>query len=312
MESAILFGNGLNRAAGNNMSWEDLLKKLSSVRDLPSDSNTLNYECIYLDLCKGERKYEKGSAVEIEYDLKCKIAKACSSFHAGEIYEKLAQLPVHVYLTTNYDGVLDRTLEKMGYNFDKDASCMTETLYSIRRCHAYQKTLIEPSKRIFPIHGEYAAPKSIMIGYDHYCGSLGKLDDFFKGNYAYQQNEQVIKLPKLTTRLKDEEKRLDMGMYWPDYFFTHNIHIIGLSLQLVETDLWWVLNKRSRIMHFTDSIRNEIYFYGDPDKQTTKLLETFGVNVVRVAAKEPKGQAEWDEAYRIMMAEMQQRIKTYR
>ena len=43
-------------------------------------------------------------------------------------------------------------------------------------------------------------------------------------------------------------------------------------------------------------------------KQTTKLLETFGVNVVRVAAKEPKGQAEWDEAYRIMMAEMQQRI----
>lgn len=308
MDSAILFGNGLNRIAGNGMSWEELLMDLSSVHPLPSDSNTLNYECIYLDRCKGSVKKEKESFRKVEYDLKCKIADACSAFHSGPIYEALAQLPVHVYLTTNYDGVLDRTLEKMGYVLNKNASSMTEALYSIRRCHAYQKTIIDSSKRIFPIHGEYAVPKSIMIGYDHYCGLLGKLDDFFKGNYTYQLNEQIIKLPSLLERLRNKEKRINMGMYWPDYFFTHNMHIIGLGLQLVETDLWWVLNKRSRTMHFTDSIKNKIYFYGNPDKPTTNLLKAFGVKVVRVVAKDPKGQTEWDEAYDIMMAEMRKRI----
>ena len=163
-------------------------------------------------------------------------------------------------------------------------------------------------KRIFPIHGEQAAPKSIMIGYDHYCGSLGKLDDFFKGNYAYTQNEKVIKLPRLLERLANDGSMSNMGIYWPDYFFTHNIHIIGLGLQLVETDLWWVLNKRSRNMQLTDSIKNKIYFYGDPDEQITNLLKAFNVDVVRVSAKDPKEPASWVEAYRIMMAEMRNRM----
>jgi len=308
MESAILFGNGLNRIAGNGMSWEELLTKLSSVRPLPSNSNTLNYECIYLDRCRDYTSLEKENAKKVEYDLKSQIAEACSVFHTGAIYEALAQLPVHVYLTTNYDGVLDRTLKEMGYNFDKELSCMNEALYSVRRCHAYHKNHEVIGKRIFPIHGEYSVPKSIMIGYDHYCGSLGKLDDFFKGNYTYQQNEQTIKLPSLLARLGSEDKRVDMGMYWPDYFFTHNIHIIGLGLQFVETDLWWVLNKRSRNLQLTDSIKNRIYFYGSPDDQITNLLEAFDVNVVRVSAKNPKEPASWTEAYRIMMAEMRKRI----
>lgn len=311
MESAILFGNGFNRIAGNGMSWEELLMDLAKVSQLPSDSNTLNYECIFMDICNGGWKLGKESVVQTEFGLKCQIADACRDFRSGLIYEELAHLPVSVYLTTNYDGVLDRTLVKMGYEYDRNASCTTESIYSIRRCHAYQKPYSGMDKRIFPIHGEHAVPKSIMIGYDHYCGSLGKLDDFFKGNYAYTQNEQVIKLPKLTARLKDKEKRLNMGMYWPDYFFTHNMHIIGLGLQLVETDLWWVLNKRSRTMHFTDAINNEIYFYGNPNDDTTNLLNAFGVKVVRVPTKEPKGQAEWDEAYRIMMAEMQKRIEMH-
>lgn len=308
MESAILFGNGFNRIAGNGMSWEELLMDLAKVSHLPSDSNTLNYECIFMNICNGGWKLGKDRVVQTEYGLKCQIADACKSFRTGPIYEELAHLPVSVYLTTNYDGVLDRTFTKMGYEYDRNTSCTTESIYSIRRCHAYQKPYSGMDKRIFPIHGEHAVPKSIMIGYDHYCGSLGKLDDFFKGNYAYTQNEKVIKLPRLLERLANDGSMSNMGTYWPDYFFTHNIHIIGLGLQLVETDLWWVLNKRSRNMQLTDSIKNRIYFYGDPDEQITNLLEAFDVDVVRVSARDPKEPASWVEAYRIMMAEMSNRI----
>ena len=61
-------------------------------------------------------------------------------------------------------------------------------------------------------------------------------------------------------------------------------------------------------MQLTDSIKNKIYFYGDPDEQITNLLEAFDVDVVRVPAKDPKEPASWAEAYRIMMAEMWKRI----
>lgn len=309
MESAILFGNGLNRIAGNNaISWEGLLKELYKASSLPTDSNTLNYECIYLDICKDLENFKSGSVVETEYDLKCKIAKACNKFNSGLIYEELAHLPVQVYLTTNYDGVLDRTLVDLGYKYDKDKSCKTEAIYSIRRCHAYKDIHSGDYKKIFPIHGECAAPKSIMIGYDHYCGSLGKLDDFFKGNYTYGPKDQLTKLPRLLDRLSENGGINNMGAYWPDYFFTHNIHIIGLGLQLVETDLWWMLNKRARFKQFNNLIENEIFFYGDPDDSITKLLETFGVEVVRVKVVEPKEQKSWNEAYRTMFDEMKKNI----
>jgi len=72
----------------------------------------------------------------------------------------------------------------------------------------------------------------------NYCGSLGKMDDFFKGKYVYKQDEQTIKLPRLLEWLSNvKEKRYKVGAYWPDYFFTHNVNIIGLAHELVESDL---------------------------------------------------------------------------
>ena len=38
-------------------------------------------------------------------------------------------------------------------------------------------------KYIWPIHGTIQHPKSIMLGLDHYCGSIGKINDYIKGKY---------------------------------------------------------------------------------------------------------------------------------
>lgn len=311
-KNAILFGNGLNLVGGECPSWEDLLKDLSHQKvGMPSDSNTLNYECIYLDLC--DNKYiGDGNSKDDEYELKKQIADLCERIPTNKFYRRLIELPVDTYLTTNYDGVLDKTLLKQGYKIDSAQSCRTEALYSIRRCHAYYYPYEQITKKVLPIHGECSAPKSIMIGYDQYCGSLGKLNDFLKGYYTYKSNEQTVKLAEIKDRLigKCEDIEVNsLGSYWPDYFFTHDVHMIGIGLPLVESDLWWVLNKRCRYKRTSSIINNNIYFYGEPDESIVRLLRAFDVQIVPIEVRDKKDPMCWEEAYNQMFNELENNLK---
>jgi hypothetical protein len=220
----------------------------------------------------------------------------------------LMHLPSDVFLTTNYDETLGKTLEEHGYIHEKRLDSVSESIYSIRRSHAYRNINSEKIKRIFPIHGECMSPKTIMIGYDHYCGSLGKLDDYFKGKYVYKMGEGTKKLPRLLDRLRENEKRVlsnDLGNYWPDYFFTHDIHMIGIGMPLVESDLWWVLNKRCRYKKVCPEITNTIYFYGTQYDKVVSLLESFDVKVIVTEVNDN----DWSTAYMKMFDQMERNIK---
>lgn len=307
MKNAILFGNGLNRAGGNSLSWENLLESLSSLKKMPSDSNTLNYECIYLNACKDDSCETKAGLVN-EFSIKQQIADMCQRFEPNKFYEMLMHLPSDIFLTTNYDETLGKTLEEHGYIREKRLDSVSESIYSIRRSHAYRNINTEKIKRIFPIHGECLSPKTIMIGYDQYCGSLGKLDDYFKGKYVYKMGEETKKLPRLLERLRENEKRVlsnDLGNYWPDYFFTHDIHMIGIGMPLVESDLWWVLNKRCRYKKVCPEITNTIYFYGTQYDKVVSLLESFDVKVIVTEVNDN----DWSTAYMKMFDQMERNIK---
>ena len=286
MRNAILFGNGINRVGGNSMSWENLLKTLSPLKIMPSNSNTLNYECIYLSACSEDSCEVKEGLVN-ELQIKQQIADICQQFE------------------TNYDDTLGKTFEKNGYIRDKQLDSVAESIYSIRRSHAYREQSMGNIKKIFPIHGECMAPKTIMIGYDHYCGSLGKLDDYFKGKYVFRLGEETKKLPRLLERLRGDSKNMSVNMlgnYWPDYFFTHDIHMIGIGIPLVESDLWWVLNKRSRYKKVCPEISNSIYYYGTQidDMEVINLLKAFDVKVIQTDVL----YGDWKSAYRQMFEKM--------
>lgn len=307
MKNAILFGNGLNRAGGNSLSWEDLLKNLSSLKEMPSDSNTLNYECIYLSACREDSCEAKEGLVN-ELQIKQQIADKCQQFKSNEFYELLMNMPTDIFLTTNYDETLGKTFEVNGYIHEKQLDNVAESIYSIRRSHAYREQNKGGIKRVFPIHGECMAPKTIMIGYDHYCGSLGKLDDYFKGKYAFRVGEETKKLPRLLDRLRD--RNIDrpisaLGNYWPDYFFTHNIHMIGIGMPLVESDLWWVLNKRCRYKKVCPEINNSIYFYGTQNDKIIDLLKAFDVEVILTEVQDDK----WEDVYIQMFKQMEKNMK---
>ena len=128
-----------------------------------------------------------------------------------------------------------------------------------------------------------------MLGYDHYCGSLAKINDYIKGKYDYPGTKD--KVPSIEQKLelwkneKVEELRRSL-ISWIDLFFFSDLHIIGLGLDFSETDIWWILNKRKRLIadrkveEFSNKL-NKIYFYmTDGDSKKKLLLEYFGVTVI--------------------------------
>ena len=134
-----------------------------------------------------------------------------------------------------------------------------------------------------------------MLGLDHYCGSIGKINDYIKGKYEYNKNGEPHILKGIIERIENNECEIPFS--WIDLFFTHNIHIIGFGLQYEETDLWWILNKRQRYIkqHSRENIiSNNIYFYGDVEENKKALLMKLGVEV---CSFDSKGLKNIDSSY---------------
>lgn len=256
MENVVLFGNGLNLLS-NNLSWHDLLDKIlhkgledkdTSVYIPSALPNTLQYDFILFN----SDSVGKSIVEERQLDLKKCIAENVKDFDTNDIYKILGELKVDTYLTTNYDHTLDESLRQIGYVLDLSRSNKQEKLYNIRRSRAFSKS--GDTKIIYPIHGDIDNPKSIVIGYNHYCGTIGKLDAYLKGKAEWEGKP----LPKMEERFHSEDFAVKS---WIDHFFFSNVHIFGLGLDFSEIDLWWILDRRKRLIMEGCPIKNHIIFY---------------------------------------------------
>ncbi|BBT65296.1 SIR2 family protein [Aeromonas caviae] len=266
MRNTVLFGNGINRVSNNAVSWDDLLNTIkgSNVFNNGNLPNTMVYERIFMEQHVAE-KSQKADEIRI----KNSIAEAMQSQDSNEVFELLASLDVDHYLTTNYDYAFEKALsispEKLS----------TEEIYSLRRKRKYLTNI--GTKYLWNIHGEIEHPKSIMLGLDHYCGSVAKIDSYVKGTYKHNVEGKSISVVAMEDKLKSQSYCFTS---WVDLFFSSNVHIIGLSLDYSETDLWWLLNKRARFAS-DGLISNEVYFYTNQiDNEKMGLLKSFRVNVI--------------------------------
>ena len=313
MKNAIFFGNGLNRLNGG-FSWENLLKEITKDSLIDGISNTLQYEAIILALDYYDYKpfitadgYQFVSADGLELrtkdkpaeeNIKNKIKDALEKFETNQIYKRLAELDIEHYITTNYDQTLYKQLIELG--FKEGASNNSEKLYSIRRKFQMKKNADE-CKVIWPMHGTIKSPKSIMLGLDHYCGSVGKINEYLKGNYKYSQSQR---LESLIHRLRNKD--CETPLSWIDLFFTHNIHILGFGLMPDEIDIWWILNRRQRYIRQHGSegiITNKIYYYGDVEENTSKLLRRLGIEVRVFPEKD--SHTSYEEQYEYFIDEIE-------
>lgn len=261
MRTSILFGNGINRAAESSISWNEMLGKIMRKNKFDSASlpNTMAYERIYLE------RHIKNQ----EQEIKNEIAEILEQTSGNELYNQMFSLGYSDYLTTNYDYAFQKStkLEPLIRN--------TEEIYSLRRFREYIHS--KTSTRLWSMHGEIDHPKTIMLGLDHYCGAIAKLDSYIKGHYVTQRDGIAHHVEQMIDKLTNNNF---CHTSWVDLFFSNDIHIVGLSLDFSETDLWWILNKRARLAQVAP-VCNNIYFHSfNDEKDKFGLLKSFGVTVI--------------------------------
>jgi len=99
---------------------------------------------------------------------------------------------------------------------------------------------------------------SINLGFEHYGGQLQLMRNYVVSGTFYSSKE----VPKASLLRRIHTKQVYYHS-WIDLFFMKDIHIFGLSLDFVETDLWWLLTYRARqkFHHKNIPVHNKIYYY---------------------------------------------------
>ena len=307
-KKAILFGNGFNQLSPSCPSWNNLLHTLSNKDKKPLLEGippTLQYEQVYLT---PNPSFSATNNI-IEKQLKEAVKRRLSKLKSNDFIEDLKKLNVDFFLTTNYDHTFYDNDSKVVSDYDN-----SEKLYSIHRWKRID--LNEKGKLLYFIHGDLQNVKSIMLGLDHYGGSLAKIQNYVKGEYTKSGNSNNHSVPSIRKRLEDslELTPLNYGfkdtgcgiISWIDTFFFCDLHIIGLSLDFSEIDIWWLLSRHARLQK-QGLIKNNIYYY--PTFPTSdihnhlpklRLLERLGVKVVyhKIITYIEKGLIDYQSIYK--------------
>ena len=277
MKNVLFLGNGFSRKVFSGMpSWQNLFKNIpSSIKNY-----TILYETSLLsDTVVDEAKTKKTLIEKIRETISLKNID--DSIQGLNLFgKKLKENNISDIITTNYDQGLDLILcEKCGYTKVEDSSAHKETIYSIRTYSEYENKELQHKIKIWKIHGELDRVKSIMLGYDQYCGLLAKLSEYIKG--TYRSNSGVTCKRSIVEKCK--ENSFD-GISWAELFFNANIYIVGFGMDFSEIDIWWLLNKRARVKKALPVINNRIrYLYSNEfdnrseKKETLEALGAFNV-----------------------------------
>lgn len=273
MEKTLLIGNGINNVfEKDEHSWENILKRIADISDEIININKekpfpLLYEEIYLKVLNNNGLKE--------YDLKSKIANIISEIEHNRIHEELINLNITNYITTNYDYTLQKSISK-GIPLNeqlRNRGVVKENKYSI-----FRHNIVE-NKKFWQVHGELNLPKTINLGFEHYGGQLQHIRNYISSGTNYKSN--LIDSQPLRKRIK--EKKVLNETSWIDLMFTHEIHIVGLSLGYMETDLWFLLTNRARFYSENPFLKKNKIIYYCPSKykdhNKKEIMNSNGIEV---------------------------------
>lgn len=290
-EFTLLIGNGLNRLALENISWEDLLKNLSTrlgykYKETDKDKPLpLFFEEVIL------RKYQDYySGIK---EAKQFIAEELIKLVPNQYHSDIKTLGLNAILTTNYDYLIEKGIYA-GFTRENIGSVTQEQTHSLFRRIEIKEI------SIWHIHGEINdfknnsprgkfRPNTILLGFDQYTNYLREIQKYVK-EYIYSSDRKLIIRKSIFRKIKDGDA-LDINS-WIDYFFCNNLIILGLTLDFSEIDLWWILTYRSiYIQNMLQKISVNRIFYLVPcfDQPNNinkhELLEALGVSILEIQAK---------------------------
>lgn len=257
--NTLLFGNGINLLS-NKDSWEKMVKTIETEPSENKVPNTMQFDVKLYSL--------KAFTNDSEKQLKKDICHEMKNYISNEIYDKIAELNIENYITTNYDFTIQPALMKAGYVVK--GGYHKETTYSLYRYAEYEDEDLN-TKKVWNIHGELNRPQSIMLGYKHYGDYTGKIIDYI--DKSCWKN--------------DTSKTFSDIQSWIDLFFCSNIYIMGLGLYYEEIDLWWLLSYRKRLKKANPTLfSNKVVYFGECQKGKRELLNFLDVDVITSSQKE--------------------------
>ncbi len=266
-EKVLLLGNGINDV-DIHYQWKDLINNLIAkvgggvvIKQDKQKPFPLLYEEIFV------------RAVNMGWDeikLKSFIAEDVSNLVVTDVHRKILSMNIQDIVTTNYDFTLEKVIAEEPDSL-LNSGLVNEKLYSIFRHFEIDK------RRFWHVHGDANYPKSINLGYEHYSGSLQHMRNYVVSGPDYTN----VSKKSLIKRIKAGEP-IEITS-WIDHFFLNNIYIVGLTLDFIEIDLWWLLTIRKRSsLNSSIPINNKIvYFYPasctDKIKHKLQVLNSLGV-----------------------------------
>ncbi len=192
MRQTILFGNGLRRIGNNNsLEWKNVLNNLlrpgeALLGNANEDSLNLPYPHLYEDILLNQKampqNYPEKKIFSVEDSIKKGLSdyleKGNCSSSENIIYDKLLSLKANYYLTTNYDRKFNLKLQETYYEEKVNERHDYERVFSLQRREVYQSKKERHTLSVWPIHGDITHPDTMMLGYDHYCASISKIDRY--------------------------------------------------------------------------------------------------------------------------------------
>ena len=281
----LMLGNGINNL-GSQYTWEQLTKELVAEFSKNNASIQVNDQTPF-PLTYEELVVQHGRSNPVnERRIQAFIAQKAKAIQDAPLLSEYLGVGFEHILTTNYDHCIENALGNIHNPHRSGDGAIVEAKYSI-----FRKTdLINRS--VWHIHGDADKRDSICIGYDHYAGYLQRMR-----GYVVNGTGNLYK-----TEFKPLIKRLDMArtepLSWLDFFFTRDIHIVGLAMHFMEIHLWWLLAYRARFFSKSGTIKaNHIYYYHptafeEDNRNRYNLMMHYGINIVSV-----KGEKDPDEDY---------------
>lgn len=279
MNNTLFLGNGFNLSIyTEQLDWNKLFEGREAV--IKGIDNTLKYEACYSGVADDDNTLKGKIGKKIEDFYKVNKVKDDVAYDLERFAEKLIDKKVGNLITTNYDHEIENNIlsDKIFKMVEEDK---TEKVYSVRRKKRYLSE--RGSITLWKIHGDVDSPASMVLGYDQYSGFLSKIEGYFKGKYSK-------KVQKIKDKIVDASYD---NMSWIELFFNTNVYIAGFGMDYSERDIWWLLNKRARLIKEGYNITNTVTFlYSKYDEanddfyKKKEILKAFHVVCQKIDADE--------------------------
>lgn len=228
------------------------------------------------DVCKGDdMPFPMQIVVSSEESVDERMKKLALEYQESHITQEqktflneMLDIPADAILTTNYSLELEKTAWDKCDRYalrkhERRSQYGTSQQENFRLFQTYEL----PTKHrqaLWHIHGNASCPNSMIMGHYYYGKLLADIIEY---------------VPSVIRRYRgcNQHKKDYQPRSWIDYFLLGDVHIIGMSMDLAEMDLWWLVCCKKR--NFPD---RKIYFYEPKNAETPKhqLMRSYGVEVV--------------------------------